>query len=105
VTDLYLSREEIYRRALAAVLEALDVPHPAAMRDESAWTALLTRRLRCVRFALTGILADPADLEDFAWLVAGLRTSTAGHPATPAGHIDRDQGGHEDGPQADTRTG
>jgi hypothetical protein len=67
--------------ALAAVLEALDIPHAATMGDEVKRTAILIERAGHAVVMLRGILGGDAH-PDIPWSVAYLRARLAEHPAT-----------------------
>ncbi len=67
------------RDALAAVFEALDVPHGATVADQEARNCILVQRAGHARAMLAGILGG--DTFDAVWQVAYLRGRLAEHPA------------------------
>lgn len=69
------------RELLAAVLEAIDIPHPATVGDTEAHDQLLTTRASHARIALRAVLDDGPDLGP-AWNAAYLRERLAEHPIT-----------------------
>jgi hypothetical protein len=70
------------RDALAAVLEAIDIPNAATMGDDERRTAILVERASHAAIMLRRILEDPEAQGDIAWSVGYLRDRLAGHPAT-----------------------
>jgi hypothetical protein len=70
------------RDALAAVLEALDIPYAATHGDEAIRSKILDERTRHAVCMLRGILDDDqAGHPDLPWSVAYLRAQLAKHPA------------------------
>ncbi|WP_328846097.1 hypothetical protein [Streptomyces sp. NBC_00258] len=77
------------RDLLAAVLEAIDLPHPATVGGNEAHDQLLAVRVTHARIALRAVLDDtPGDLGP-AWNAAYLRERLAEHPI--AGYVTADQ--------------
>ncbi|MFD8156600.1 hypothetical protein [Streptomyces malaysiensis] len=70
-----------YRDLLAAVLEALDIPHPATVGDAERHGEVLADRAMHAAIALRSVLADEPFL-DVAWTTAYLREQFAKTPAT-----------------------
>ncbi|MFF3891775.1 hypothetical protein ACFYY3_00945 [Streptomyces sp. NPDC001812] len=73
---------------LAAVLEALDIPHPATVGGTEAHDRLLNDRVRHARIALRDVLDNGSDLGP-AWHARYLRDRLAEHPVT--GYVTVDQ--------------
>ncbi|MEU2598427.1 hypothetical protein ABZ669_14545 [Streptomyces hirsutus] len=73
---------------LAAVLEALDIPHPATVGGTEAHDRLLNARAVHARIALRSALDDGPDLGP-AWNAQYLRERLAEHPVT--GYVTVDQ--------------
>ncbi|WP_086564650.1 hypothetical protein [Streptomyces africanus] len=69
------------RDLLAAVLEALDIPHPATVGGEKAHDEVLNERVTHVAVALRSVL-DDKPLMGIEWTTAYLREQLAKHPAT-----------------------
>ena len=65
------------RDALAAVLEALDIPHAATVGERRTRDAILVERAGHARAMLVGILGG----DDVPWSAAYLRARLAEHPA------------------------
>lgn len=80
--------DEPVRSLLVAVLEALDLPHPATVGGTEAHDRLLTARAMHARTALRSVL-DDKPLMDTAWTTAYLRGRLAEHPVT--GYVTIDQ--------------
>lgn len=75
------------RDLLAAVLEALDIPHPATVGDSEAHDRILIDRASHAKIALRGTLdGQPLGVE---WTTAYLRDRLAEHP--PTGYVTSDQ--------------
>ncbi|MEW2610253.1 hypothetical protein AB0937_08585 [Streptomyces sp. NPDC047880] len=72
------------RELLAAVLEALDIPHPATTGGAEAHDRLLNDRVTHVVVALRSVL-DDEPLMDVEWTTAYLREQLAKHPV--AGYV------------------
>jgi hypothetical protein len=72
------------RGLLAAVLEALAIPHPATIGDEKAHDEVLNDRVTHVVVALRSVL-DDRPLMDIEWTTAYLREQLAEHP--PTGYV------------------
>ncbi|MFF8910190.1 hypothetical protein [Streptomyces olivaceoviridis] len=71
---------EPVRVLLTAVLEAIDLPHPATVGGMEAHDRLLYERVVHARIALRGVLdGDPATVE---WTASYLRERLAKHPIT-----------------------
>lgn len=69
---------------LAAVLEALDIPHPATVGDSEQHAAVLADRVMHAAIALRSTLdGHPCDIE---WTTAYLRERLAEHPPTGYRH-------------------
>ena len=79
---------EPVRDLLAAVLEALDLPHPATIGGTEAHDRLLNTRAVHARIALRSLLDDGPDLGP-AWSAQYLRERLAEHPVT--GYVTVDQ--------------
>jgi hypothetical protein len=79
---------EPVRDLLAAILEALDLPHPATFGDTEAHDRLLNTRAVHARIALRSLLDDGPDMGP-AWSAAYLRERLAEHPVT--GYVTADQ--------------
>lgn len=69
------------RDLLAAVLEALDIPHPATTGGAEPYYEIRNDRATHVTVALRSVL-DDKPLMDIAWTTAYLREQLALHPAT-----------------------
>ncbi|MFD9444248.1 hypothetical protein ACFWBR_20370 [Streptomyces sp. NPDC060006] len=69
------------RDLLAAVLEALDIPHPATTGGTEAHDRILNDRATHAMIALRSVL-DDKPLMDTEWTTAYLREQLAKHPAT-----------------------
>jgi hypothetical protein len=81
------------REALAAVLEALDIPHAATVGDERARAVILAGRSGHAVAMLRGILGEDATA-DVPWSVAYLR----GPPRRAPGYRLPDVGAGRGGP-------
>lgn len=66
--------------ALAAVREAIDIPHAATVGDDETRTAILLHRIRHLSMFLERAL-DDKNLLGLPWSVAYLRERLAEHPA------------------------
>lgn len=78
---------EPVRDLLTAVLEALDLPHPATVGGSEAHDRLLNERAVHARIALRDVLdGRPATVE---WMASYLRERLAKHPI--AGYVTVDQ--------------
>lgn len=66
--------------ALAAVREALDIPHAATVGDDETRAKILDERLGHTVAMLVGIL-DRDPVRDIPWSVGYLREQLAKHPA------------------------
>ncbi|MFJ8081986.1 hypothetical protein ACIQ6Y_15380 [Streptomyces sp. NPDC096205] len=82
------SLPEPVRDLLAAVLEAIDLPHPATIGGSDVHDRLLSARVVHARIALRSMLDDGPDLGP-AWNAAYLRERLAEHPIT--GYVTVDQ--------------
>ncbi|MCX4908043.1 hypothetical protein [Streptomyces sp. NBC_00878] len=72
------------RDLLAAVLEALDIPHPATIGDRETHDRILNNRVMQAKIALRSVLEDhPLGTE---WTVQYLREQLAEHPPTGYQH-------------------
>ena len=82
---------EPVRDLLAAVLEAIDLPHPATIGGSEAHDRLLADRVVYARLALRSALGDDALGPDMgpAWDAKYLRERLAKHPIT--GYVTVDQ--------------
>lgn len=80
---------EPVRDLLAAVLDALDLPHPAAIGGTEAHDRLLNTRASHARRALRSVLDDDGHGMGPAWDAAYLRERLAEHPVT--GYVTADQ--------------
>jgi hypothetical protein len=67
--------------ALAAVQEALDIPHAATVGDEEKRTTVLIERVGHTVVMLDSILRGEHPAPDPAWSVEYLRARLAEHPA------------------------
>lgn len=76
------------RDLLAAVLEAIDLPHPATTGGAEVHDRLLSARVVHARVALRNLLDDGPDLGP-AWTARYLRERLAEHPVT--GYVTVDQ--------------
>ena len=74
------------RDALAAVLEALDIPHAGTVGEQEIRDRILVERAGHALVMLSGILGG--DTFDPAWSVAYLRERLAEHPAEGYGTWD-----------------
>jgi hypothetical protein len=72
------------RDLLAAVLEALDIPHPATVGGTEAHDRILNDRVMHAAIALRSVL-DDKPLMDTEWTTAYLRERLAEHP--PTGYV------------------
>lgn len=68
------------RALLDAVLEAIDIPHPATVGDQDAYRAVLDRRLGLAVIVARAALAEEPD--SIAWNTAYLHRKLAEHPPT-----------------------
>ncbi|WP_406171191.1 hypothetical protein [Streptomyces sp. NBC_00996] len=80
--------DEPLRELLAAVLEALDIPHPATVGDSEAHDRILIDRVMHAKIALHSVLTDDCPL-GVNWNVQYLRERLAEHP--PTGYVAYDQ--------------
>ncbi|MGW0933639.1 hypothetical protein [Streptomyces sp. NPDC002666] len=72
------------RTLLEAVLEAIDIPHPATVGDTDGYQVALDRRASLAIIIARAALADaPADI---GWNADYLRQKLAEHPATGYRH-------------------
>lgn len=79
--------DDAVRDLLAAVLEALDLPHPATVGGTEAHDRLLNDRAAHAKIALRSVLeGHPLGIE---WTAAYLRERLAKHPV--AGYVTVDQ--------------
>lgn len=69
------------RDLLAAVLEAIDLPHPATEGGAEVYDRIRNERATHVAVALRSVL-DDKPLMDIEWTTAYLREQLAKHPAT-----------------------
>lgn len=67
------------RSLLAAVLAALDIPHPATVGDSEQYHEILAERAMHARIALDGVLRGG---DDPAWSTEYLRERLSEHPPT-----------------------
>ncbi|MET7983042.1 hypothetical protein [Streptomyces sp. NPDC005281] len=79
---------EPIRGLLAAVLEALDIPHPATIGHAEVCDRIRNQRVLHAVMALRSIL-DDKPLMETEWTTAYLREQLALHPAT--GYVTTDQ--------------
>lgn len=79
---------EPVRDLLAAVLEAIDLPHPATVGGSEAHDRLLATRVVHARIALRSVLDDGPDLGP-SWDAQYLRERLSEHPV--AGYVTVDQ--------------
>lgn len=77
------------RDLLTAVLEAIDLPHPATFGGTEAHDQLLATRVSHARIALRSVLDDNGVGMGPAWDAAYLREQLARHPV--AGYVTADQ--------------
>lgn len=82
------SLPEPVRDLLAAILEALDLPHPATVGGTEAHDRLLNTRAVHARIALRSLLDDGPHMGP-AWSAKYLRERLAEHPI--AGYVTTDQ--------------
>lgn len=80
---------EPVRDLLTAVLEALDLPHPASVGGTEAHDQLLATRASHARIALRSVLDDNGTGMGPAWDAQYLRERLAEHPIT--GYVTADQ--------------
>ncbi|MFM9643581.1 hypothetical protein [Streptomyces turgidiscabies] len=80
---------EPVRDLLAAVLEAIDLPHAASVGGTEAHDLLLVRRVSHARIALRSVLDDNGVGMGPAWDAAYLRERLAEHPV--AGYVTANQ--------------
>ncbi|MFI1470618.1 hypothetical protein [Streptomyces wuyuanensis] len=73
------------RGLLTAVLEAIDIPHPATIGDGEVHDRVLNDRAMHAAIALRSVLADKP-LMDVEWITAYLRERLAEHPPTGYRH-------------------
>lgn len=66
------------RELLAAVLEAIDIPHPATVGDTEAHDKVLNDRVMHAVVALQSILDNPR--QDIDWTLRYMRERLAEHP-------------------------
>lgn len=83
-----MSVDADFRELLSAVLEAIDLPHPATTGGEGVHDRLLSARVVHARIALRNLLDDGPDLGP-AWSAKYLRERLAEHPI--AGYVSVDQ--------------
>lgn len=72
------------RGLLAAVLEALDIPHPATVGDGEVYSRIRDDRATHAVVALRSVL-DDKPLMGIDWTAAYLREQLASHP--PTGYV------------------
>ncbi|MGW1609433.1 hypothetical protein ACWCQZ_08545 [Streptomyces sp. NPDC002285] len=72
------------RGLLAAVLEAIDIPHPATVGDDEVYARIRNERATHAVVALRSVL-DDKPLMDIEWTAAYLREQLAFHP--PTGYV------------------
>ncbi|MFJ8783160.1 hypothetical protein [Streptomyces sp. NPDC102476] len=72
------------RALLAAVLEALDIPHPATVGGDEVYARILADRATHAVVALRSVL-DHKPLMSIEWTAAYLREQLAFHP--PTGYV------------------
>ncbi|MEU5094928.1 hypothetical protein [Streptomyces sp. NPDC020996] len=87
---------EDFRDLLAAVLEAIDLPHPATIGGEAAHDRLLAARVMHARITLRNLLDDGPDL-GAAWAATYLRERLAEHPVAGYVTVDHAQAALDDG--------
>jgi hypothetical protein len=73
---------------LSAVLEALDIPHPATVGDGEVHDRILIERVMHAKIALQSVVEDDAPL-GVDWTTQHLRERLTEHPAT--GYVTWDQ--------------
>lgn len=73
------------RDLLAAVLEAIDIPHPATIGDGETHDRVLNDRAMHAAVALRSVL-DDKPLTDVEWTTEYLRARLAEHPPTGYRH-------------------
>ncbi|MFK0279365.1 hypothetical protein ACIQVL_02680 [Streptomyces sp. NPDC090499] len=77
------------REFLAAVLDAINLPHPATVGDSEAFGRLLEDRALDAVVALTGALGEPPNADwGLGWHTSYLREQLAKKPATTYRHYD-----------------
>ncbi|GGS27915.1 hypothetical protein F2B00_00275 [Streptomyces parvus] len=72
------------RALLAAVLDAIDLPHPATIGDTEAYRAVLDRRAALAVTTARAALAENPD--DYGWNADHLRQRLTEYPATGYRH-------------------
>lgn len=72
------------RALLDAVLDAIDIPHPATIGDDDAYRAILDRRLGLAVIVARAALAEEPD--SIAWNTAYLRRKLEALPPTGYRH-------------------
>lgn len=77
--------DEPVRGLLAAILDALDIPHPATVGDSETHDRLLNDRAMHAAIALRSVLADKP-LMSIEWTAAYLREQLLKHPPTGYRH-------------------
>lgn len=87
-TDQSTPPHDPTRDLLAAVLEALDIPHPATAGGAEAHARVLADRVTHAKIALGSVL-EGEPLMDIAWTTRDLRERLAEHP--PTGYVTSDQ--------------
>jgi hypothetical protein len=81
---------EPVRDLLAAVLEAIDIPYPAAVGHEKAHDRILIERVMHAKIALRAVLDDrDADRAGIAWTTKYLKERLAENP--PTSYVTSDQ--------------
>ncbi|MEU1908132.1 hypothetical protein [Streptomyces hygroscopicus] len=82
---------------LRAVLEALDIPHPATIGDSEVHARVLAGRVIHTVVALYGVLDEETPSLGIEWTTAYLRERLAEHPPTGyrAAGAPRQNGGQE----------
>ena len=68
--------------ALAAVRDALDIPHAATVGDEKIRAEIIEQRTGHAVVMLEAVLDGTHPAPDVAWSIAYLRARLAEHPAT-----------------------
>lgn len=81
--------DEPLRELLAAVLEALDIPHPATVGGSEAHDRVLNDRVSHAKIALRSALEEGGHPLGTEWTTAYLRERLAEHP--PTGYVTTDQ--------------
>lgn len=83
-----MSTLEELRALLEAVVEAIDIPHPATVGDADTYRDLLDRRAGLAVIVARAALAEEPDA--YGWNAAYLRRKIAEHPVAYRAHEARE---------------